>query len=405
MFNIKLDKSEFQQVANYKLNFGGTTKTYITYRIPINKLYLNDHNTRIATAISEYYSKGGKPFNQFNISQYNKKIREFILESDSKSNDKKTKEDIKRKGQEVPGVVLEDGRIIDGNRRFSIITSLNEETGDIKYAYFEAVILDNVNYDNENDKKAIKLLELEVQLGKLGVQDYNPIDLLVDYYENSIKNKLYTDQEFARITNKDEKEVRLIKNKAEIMGDFLSFWNVPNNYFIARDLKLDGPFQELASIRKKMDTDEWMKLRIVFYTYLIQAIDGATTLKIRAMGKLYESNIKEFEKLFSEFKPIATDILLRVERDKKENSNFNIKPTPLPTEKKTVTQKYNDIVEKNNKIDAINKPIKTIEDMISKIESIDNAIIAQYDSKKLLSLNKSILILIEKLKKFIVNES
>ena len=405
MFNGKLDKKEFEIVGNHKLNFGGTTKTYNTYRIPINKLYLNDHKTRIATAISEYFSKKGRPFVDFDIAQYNKKIREFILESDSKANDKKTKEDIRRKGQEVPGVVLGDGRIIDGNRRFSIITTLYEETGDIKFNYFEAIILDNVNYENENDKKAIKLLELEVQLGKLGVQDYNPIDLLVDYYENSIKQKLYTDQEFARITNKDEKEVRLIKNKAEIMNEFLTFWNVPTNYFIARDLKLDGPFQELTIIRKKMDLDEWMKLRIVFYTFLIQEIEGATTLKIRAMGKLYESNIKEFNKLFTEFKPVALNILSRVEKEKKENSNFNIKPTAIPSEKKLVSEKYNDIVERNNKTDAVNKPIKTIEDMVSKIETIDIDIINQYDSKKITILNKSITSLIDKLKSLIKNES
>ena len=69
---------------------------------------------------------------------YNNKIATFI-EEDNATALKKTKKSIKEKGQQVYGYVLQDGRIIDGNRRFTALRQLQTEIGTSQY--FEAVII------------------------------------------------------------------------------------------------------------------------------------------------------------------------------------------------------------------------------------------------------------------------
>lgn len=60
-----------------------------------------------------------------------------------------------------PGVVLNGGRIIDGNRRYTCLRMLESESDE--FGYFEAVILD---FSIESNEKEIKTLELSIQHGE-----------------------------------------------------------------------------------------------------------------------------------------------------------------------------------------------------------------------------------------------
>ena len=50
-----------------------------------------------------------------------------------------TKNNIEKFGQRVAGVVIKNGRIVDGNRRFTCLRELQRDSG--KDYYFEAVVL------------------------------------------------------------------------------------------------------------------------------------------------------------------------------------------------------------------------------------------------------------------------
>src|SRR5659263_247062 len=63
-----------------------------------------------------------------NKDSYNNIIHEFITES-NRDAIKKTQTNIKLVGQQESGVVLSDGRIIDGNRRFTCLRNIQKETG------------------------------------------------------------------------------------------------------------------------------------------------------------------------------------------------------------------------------------------------------------------------------------
>ena len=106
-----------------------------------------------------------------NKEEYNNIIHQFITESNPKALSK-TQKNIALVGQEQPGVVLADGRIVDGNRRFTCLRNIQEETGNTQY--MNAVILER---DITGNAKEIKMLELYLQHG---------VDKPVDYETSAI---------------------------------------------------------------------------------------------------------------------------------------------------------------------------------------------------------------------------
>jgi ParB-like chromosome segregation protein Spo0J len=86
---------------------------------------------------------------------------------------KRTKKSIAESGQQVYGYVLDDGRIVDGNRRFTALRDIHQSTG--KTVYFEAVVLP-FSYNNTTERVKIKKLELAIQMGVEERQSYDPVD-------------------------------------------------------------------------------------------------------------------------------------------------------------------------------------------------------------------------------------
>lgn len=172
-----------------KLTIDGVTKAYPVYRVRLDQLFYNDQNDRIATWISQYKSENGADsFSELDRASYNAIIEQFIIQSNEAAIEK-TQMNIQLVHQREPGVILADGRVIDGNRRFTCLRrlALNDE----EFNWFETVILDT---DIENGKKQIKMLELAIQHGEEKKVDYNPIDRLVGVYQDNghviIKGKL-----------------------------------------------------------------------------------------------------------------------------------------------------------------------------------------------------------------------
>lgn len=111
---------------------------YDVYEIPLNFLYYNDQNGRINTLYKKYSSTHGIINPEPGDSEYNKIFEQFIYESNIQAM-KDTKLSISEKSQQEPGVVLPDGRVIDGNRRFTALRMLERESGIPQC--FNAVIL------------------------------------------------------------------------------------------------------------------------------------------------------------------------------------------------------------------------------------------------------------------------
>lgn len=144
-----------------KMTVDGITKIYPVYKVRIDQLYYNDQNDRIATWISRYKADNNiSNFNDLNREKYNDIIGNFIKQSNVKAFNN-TLNNISAIGQQEPAVILPDGRIIDGNRRFTCLRELSKENS--KFNHLEAVIIEK---DIQNNKKEIKLLELYLQHGR-----------------------------------------------------------------------------------------------------------------------------------------------------------------------------------------------------------------------------------------------
>ena len=271
-----------------KLTIDGTTKTYPVYRIRLDQLYYNDQNDRIATRISKYNAENGNI--DVDSPNYNEIIHEMIKE-DNPDAFKKTKNNIRDFEQRESGVVLRDGRIIDGNRRFTCLRELSQE--DPKFNYFDAVILNNT-YDDEYGRKTIKALELTLQHGTEKQVDYDPINKLVGVYRDLIEEgHAFEDEEYARCINQKVSEVRKSKELAKLMVEFLDFINAPKQFYIAMNMNINGPLVEMYAVLKKLPDDD---MRERFKKHMFTALlygSGDMTRDIRRFKKLAESELSD----------------------------------------------------------------------------------------------------------------
>lgn len=240
-----------------RLTIGGETKDYPVYKFPLEYLYYNDQNGRINTVYHRYISDHGKLTPEIGNSKYNEIFERFIYES-KKQALKNTQVSISEKGQQEPGVILSDGRVIDGNRRFTALRRIQKETN--IQQYFEAVIL-SFDINNKIDEKKIKELELDLQLGRGERVSYDPIDRIFDVYNTIEVQRLMTPEEYKKAsgagnTKGINKDLRL----ANLIIKFLSIVapneNPIDKFYLARELKLDGPLEDIERTINKLKKDK-----------------------------------------------------------------------------------------------------------------------------------------------------
>lgn len=369
--NLQEIKNSFEIVGTKKISIGGQTKNENVYRIPLHLLYYNDQNGRIGTYISKYEAENGTISN-LSLEEYNLRIEDFIIRSD-KGKFKETKNNIRDLSQVEAGVVLSDGRVIDGNRRFTCLRQLARETGDQKFNYFEAVIL-----DENTSEKNIKLMELSLQLGVQGKVDYNAIEKLVSIYKDIIKNKITTVQEYAAGMATSTTKVNKMVELAELMEDFLEYINAPEQFYIAKDLEIDGPLNEVYNIKKRLesDPDKWELARVALYDNMLvktnyQDSDDITRT-IREFGKKVIPNDSLFEEYSRAHEEISREINDKVNRVEK------ITPAYLRDEiredeelNKKISENIEETLYMAKRGEAKRLPIEKISDANLAIEKID----------------------------------
>lgn len=243
-----------------KITYAGKTEVYPVYKVRLDALYYNDQNDRIATWITKYEAENGKDtLKDLNTDIYNRVIESFIVDSNSEAI-QKTQKNIALVGQREPGVTLADGRIVDGNRRFTCLRRLQREKAES--LFFETVILD---MDIRDDKKQIKLLELAIQHGEEKKVDYDLIDYAVGTYRDVVQTGLLTVEEYAASTNESIADVKKRIEVAGIVTEFLDHIRLPEQYHIAREYQIYGLFQEMMTSLRQLDNKDRQKLKIIAF--------------------------------------------------------------------------------------------------------------------------------------------
>ena len=354
-----------------KLTLDGITKSYQVYQIRLDKLYYNDQNDRIATWVNKYKEEESiEKFDFFN-ENYNQIIENFIYESNPKAIDK-TKKNIELVGQREPGVVLNDGRIIDGNRRYTCLRKIHEYNPNVKH--FEAVILDR---DIRENKKEIKLLELSIQHGEEGKIDYNPIDRLVGLYNDVIKNELITVDEYQNTVNETRASINKKIEQANLMVEFLEFIGASEKFYIARDLELDGPLGEIPAILNKVRTeDEKEDLKLIIFSNLLMKPKGDITRFVRKIKTIADSeHVTDFVEEQLDFVEETAEKIEKFEDINSKVINNEFRNDEKLQEK--MVQSLEKFEIKTKKDLTRIKPIQDMQKTYTTLESIDTNMIAK----------------------------
>lgn len=328
---------------------------YDVYEIPLDLLYYNDQNGRINTLYKKYSSTYGllspKPGN----SKYNEIFQEFIVESNKRAMED-TKQSIDEKSQQEPGVVLPDGRVIDGNRRFTALRMLEKERK--IQQFFNAVILP-LNQESKTDEKIIKELELDLQLGREERVSYDPIDRIFDVYNTIEVEKIMNAEEYkkasgAKNTRGINRDIRL----AELIIKFIEIVSPGGNpidkFYLARDLKLDGPIEEIEGEINKLKSDRKEEIKDAVLVYLIasKTVDKQND-STRIMRDLKNNIIKDNDRL--QYFLASADDKIDIIMD-----TFEDNPIKSSNELKT-------IIEHNNEArESVAKLIRSTDKLINK---------------------------------------
>ncbi len=284
-----------------KLALKGEIRSFEVHRIPLDLLLYNKRNGRIISWMNKLESEG-VVVDELSKDEYNEKVETMIVDSNRTALEK-TKKNIKALGQIHAGVVLNNGTVVDGNRRFTCLRQLKrEDGGDL---FFEAVILDPEEGLTDAD---IKRLELRIQHGEERPVDYNAIDNLVDVYNDIRINRYFTTKEYAANIGKKESDVKKMLEKADLMVEYLKFINAEGKFYVARELELDGPLQEMTGIlRKEKDEEDRIRVQDALFTALSTSKERDLTRYIRRIGKdiLGSKNREEF---LEEFEDIVDEV-------------------------------------------------------------------------------------------------
>ena len=349
-----------------KLVIDNVAKVYPVYKIRLDKLYYNDQNDRIATWVSQYKTENNvDEINMENLDEYNAIIHNFVTESNREAL-RKTQTNMELIGQNVPGVVLQDGRIIDGNRRFTCLRNIEEKTGQTQY--FEAVILD---HNIKNNKKQIKMLELMLQHGIDEKIDYNPIDRLVGVYNDVIETGLLTAKEYAMGIGVKESEVVQEIEKAKLMVEFLEFINAPKQFHLARHFNIVDPLKELNTMLKRInDEDKKEDLKYSVFSQFLISPEGDATRYMRKIKKI-ASNDRFLEGYLDEQVDLVEKVcdILEEHSEVKENEIAKIRSDE--DLKRNFYQSTEKHLNKVNSDATRNQPIKLVEKAFDNLELID----------------------------------
>ncbi len=278
---------------------GGENQDCPIYEVRVDKLHFNVQNGRIATFISRYQAEHpeGLPQNQTELDN----LIADMIEADNPKHLKTTMLDIKNKGQQQSAIILTNGVVIDGNRRFTCLRKLSAAENTLR-------MLRCCVFPDTYDENAIKGLELEIQLGEDTKQEYDAISRLVDI-DRWVNDGRMTAEEYAKHANMKQSKMKNCLAQIDMLKDFLEFCEAPGAFHIAQDLKLQGPIESLTNgLVKVKNKDKREEIKNAVFVNLMCQTFGDATRGVRE----FIDNLIADDKLREEQLDYAVEVLERL---------------------------------------------------------------------------------------------
>jgi len=241
-------KERTKYLEEYPLKIRTSGEKHKVFKVPVEYLYYNNLNGRISS-ITESWKAEGENI-QVASNDYLSRIEKILWDSAERENIK-TLKDLKNNGQQRPGIITSDGRVIDGNRRLMLLNRLYRETGKKDFGFFQAIILE----DNLSDKEIMRL-ELNIQFGEDEKVDYNPIEKYI--MVNRRINEGFTPKEIEEDTNGRYKasKIKEFNEIFELMKEYLNYISRPRNFELLDFRKVEDPLITLYNQLKKLKSNK-----------------------------------------------------------------------------------------------------------------------------------------------------
>lgn len=278
---------------------GGENQDCPIYEVRVDKLHFNVQNGRIATFISRYQAEHpeGLPQDQTELDN----LIADMIETDNPKHLKTTMLDIKNKGQQQSAIILTNGVVIDGNRRFTCLRKLSAAENTLR-------MLRCCVFPDTYDENAIKGLELEIQLGEDTKQEYDAISRLVDI-DRWVNEGRMTAEEYAKHANMKQSKMKNCLAQIDMLKDFLEFCEAPGAFHIAQDLKMQGPIESLTNgLVKVKNKDKREEIKNAVFVNLMCQTFGDATRGVRE----FIDNLIADDKLREEQLDYAVEVLERL---------------------------------------------------------------------------------------------
>lgn len=270
--------------------------TFKVYKIPLAYLVPNILNDRITWKIREFEAENGRALSIESDDDVSY-LYSLILNEHPADNER-TKADLAKNGQQVDGVITNEGIIIDGNRRATLLRALFNGEAD-KYGqsvedfrYFNAIVL-----PGDIDGKEIMALETMLQIGADKPVEYNRICLYIKV--DNLLNAGYTYPQIKQYMGlKSDKEVEDMESIFKLMLEYLEAIGKPNHFTLLDGL--EDQFINTKTVFKRLDNGtysaEWeytpedvVEFKTVCYDYMRAKFEGKKYRDV-LVGKPNKSN-------------------------------------------------------------------------------------------------------------------
>lgn len=374
-------------VNNIRIN--GQNQDQRVYEVRIDQLHYNVQNGRIATFISRYQmEQGALP----DDAEARDNLIERMIEQDNPARLKKTKLDIKTKGQQEVAIILSNGIVIDGNRRFTCLRLLAREEAQPRF-------LRCYIFPDTYDEKAIKGLELEIQLGRDEKVDYDPISRLVDI-NTWVNGGLMTKDEYALHAGMKPNDMTKALREIEVLNDFLDFVNAPGAYHIAQDLKLQGIVESLAPrLQKCKNDDERQDMENIVFANVLMGNLGDRVRAIRDLCDYIDTSERSDGSYVDEQLDIVEQVLEKLEnmpQDTAVSTEFIrdhvAADAELANEQKASNEKAR-MKAGNSKIK--NGQVRNVRDALGSLEGVDAELLAKLAPEQLSDMHDGLAHILE----------
>lgn len=219
---------------------------------------------------------------------------------------------------------------------------------------------------------------------------------MVGVYQDIVKTRLLTIEEYAESTNETIQEVKKRVENAKLFSEFLQYIGMPEQYYIAREYQVVSIFSDMLPIFKKCkrESDVITLKEAIFNNILMQTIDDSRKF-IRYINQMMETNIFQtyLQKQLEITEKIKEKLYANPPKNRVELNDF-INENPELAEELRNT--LDDFILKAKKRATKSKPSQSVSKSFTILKDVDTRIFSSLSDKELESLTADITRLSEK---------